>query len=74
MEKTDAQIEIEINVTCPHCDEYINILDENKFPNLNEDGYLIRNALGDHFGWKDFNETIQCPECKKSFVVSHISW
>jgi ribosomal protein L32 len=72
MTTTDAQIKIEINVTCPHCDEYINILDENKFPNLNEDGYLIRNALGDTFGYENFDETIQCPKCKKSFIAHEI--
>jgi endogenous inhibitor of DNA gyrase (YacG/DUF329 family) len=74
MKKADAQIEIQITVDCPHCDEYINIFDGNDFPKLNEEGYLSIKAFDGTFGCTDFNESVQCPECKKGFIVSNIWW
>jgi hypothetical protein len=40
MKKTNAQINIRIDVECPNCEDDLDLLDKQQFPNLNDDGYL----------------------------------
>ena len=74
MKKVEAQINIGINLTCPHCGEYIDLFDQNHFQGLHDDGYIYRKLLGDTFGCKDFDETITCPECKKEIKIGQVHW
>lgn len=75
METVEGYLEIEVNVECPHCEEYLNLFDEDKFEHLNEEGRLHKKVLlGDRFGDDDFNEEIKCPECKKEFKVNRVWW
>ena len=76
MENAQADLSIELNVTCPHCDHFFDLfeLDDGR---LNDDGYLMKNACPDGC-WTDthekFKEEIKCPECKKDFEVQGIAW
>lgn len=73
MEKVEAHLMIEVNVECPHCDEYLNLFDADKFEHLNEDGYLQRKVV-DVFGADGFDEKIECPECEKMFGITEVRW
>ena len=74
MKKTDAQINIQVNVDCPHCERFIDLLDAEIYSKLNEDGHLYVRLFGDKFGCDDFNEIIACPECKKDFKIESVLW
>ena len=73
MKKTNANIRLEINVECPHCEEYINLLD---LTEMTDDGYIHHRCLRDEERWgcKEFNETIECPECKKEFMIEDVEY
>lgn len=68
----EAYINVEVNVTCPHCNYYINLLDHKNFPELNDDGYIVGCVFNEDCGCDDFGETVECPECKEAFRVSRI--
>jgi uncharacterized protein YbaR (Trm112 family) len=74
MKQVEAQIEIEINTVCPHCEVYLDLLDNDEFPNLNEEGFLNTTLLGKTFGCRNWNEKIICPVCKKEFEVTDVYW
>ncbi len=73
---TPAVLTIELNVTCPNCENYFDLfeLDDGR---LNDDGYLIKSACPDGY-WTEshekFEEVVNCPECKKEVHISGINW
>ena len=74
MKKTDAQINIQVNVDCPHCERFIDLLDAEIFSNLNDDGHVYKKELGDTFGRDYFKEIVTFPECKKDFKIESVLW
>jgi len=76
MENVQANLSIELNVSCPHCEDYFDLfeLDDGR---LNDDGYLMKSACPNGH-WVDehkkFKEKVKCPECKKYFEVHGIAW
>jgi len=76
METVEANLNIELNVTCPHCDDYFDLFD---FDNgrLNDDGYLMKSACPDGH-WSDehdkFSESVKCPSCKENINIKGIAW
>lgn len=73
MKKTNADIRIEINVECPHCEEYINLLELDE---MVEEGYIYVRCFpdGEQWGCNGLNETIECPECKKDFIIEDVQY
>lgn len=75
IESVEASLNIELNVTCPHCEDYIDLLSWKM--TLNDDGYIIRQAIPDG-SWTDshekFKEDVICPNCNKPFTAEGISW
>jgi endogenous inhibitor of DNA gyrase (YacG/DUF329 family) len=75
-EKVQANLSIELNVTCPHCDEYFNLFEIDN-GRLNDDGYLMKSACPDGY-WIDehgkFKETVTCPDCEKPVEIEGIAW
>lgn len=71
MKKTNADIILEINVECPHCEEYIHLLD---LTEMTDDGYIYLRCLDEQWGCKDFNETIECPGCNKEFIIEDVQY
>jgi len=75
-----AILSIEVNVNCPNCDFYINILDEKDTAgfNHNDEGEILNQALpsgnwvASHDEFKVQN--IKCSSCKKDFNVLGIEW
>ena len=74
MEQVEGYLNIEVHVECPHCEEYLNLFDSDKFEELNEEGYLHRKVLGDNFGCEGLDEEVTCPECKTKFKVTSVWW
>lgn len=76
MEAVQADLSIELNVTCPHCDDYFDLF-EIENGRLNEEGHLIQQACPDGY-WSEqhdkYEETVQCPECGKDVVIKGITW
>ena len=76
MESVEANLSIELNVTCPHCESYFDLFEIDN-GRLNDDGYLMKNACPDGF-WTDthekFKEKVKCPECKKDVHIDRIAW
>jgi len=71
MKKADADIYIQILVECPHCEESINLMN---IEELKEDGYIYSQLLCGDFGKENWEETVECPDCKKEFVVGNVVW
>jgi DNA-directed RNA polymerase subunit RPC12/RpoP len=70
--RVDAQIRLSIEVECPYCDEYIELL---QVPRIADDGYIYSKAFGDNqWGCENFNEKITCTDCKKEFTVENINY
>jgi rubredoxin len=67
MEETSANLDIELNVLCPHCSHYFDLFFYNN-QELDIDGRLINQACPNGSYWaashRDFEEDITCPECE----------
>jgi rubredoxin len=75
MKKVEGHLNIEVNISCPHCEDYFDLMDMGLFPHLNEEGYLLQEVLeGERLGAKDLDETIECPECKKEITIGNVWW
>ena len=76
MENVQANLSIELNVSCPHCEHYFDLF-ELDGGRLNDDGYLMKSACPNGY-WVDehekFKEEVKCHECKKYFEVHGIAW
>jgi len=78
MKTVKAELFIQVNLECPHCESYLDLLDNNDFPHLNDEGEVLNYACPSDGAWIDsqrlYKETVQCPECKKEFIVKGIAW
>jgi len=54
---------IELNCECPHCEEYVKLLDDSDFLRNNEF------EIGEHGIDRTRNFEVWCPECGESFEV-----
>lgn len=74
MKTVEASLSIEVNVECPHCEEYINLME---FGDLNEEGFISMQAVpsGD---WSEphdnFELDINCNGCGKEINIRRIAW
>lgn len=75
-----ASLEISIWLNCPHCDFYINLMDESDTNghDHNENGHILRQACPNET-WTDahekFNvEEVECSHCKGVFDVKKLEW
>lgn len=62
MEKTTANLFIEVNCKCPHCDAYLDIFDL-------ED---VKMALDETHNAADCDLEIECSNCNEKFIVTDI--
>jgi len=75
MKVVEAQIDISINLECPYCNEYLDLLNHHHFQDLHDDGFIYDQALGaNFFGCKDFNQKVSCPACGKKIKISKINY
>lgn len=71
-ETTVAFLHIEINLLCPYCYSYIDLIGDT---NLNEEGSVLKevvlnNGLGESH--ETFERKFNCPECEKGIHVKGI--
>lgn len=75
MKTTRAVLSIELNVECPHCDDYLDLMDWDM--EMNEEGELTRQACPDG-DWSEshrsFSEDVRCPHCEETFKAEGIDW
>ena len=64
MKTTTANLFIEVNCKCPHCDAYLDIFDL-------ED---VKYALAEPHNAPNCDLEIDCEECGEKFIVSDISF
>lgn len=74
MKTVTASLVMELNVTCPSCEESFDLF---RSP-LNDEGLMYEKALADE-RWKiDASERIEedvvCPDCGAEFKVKGINW
>ena len=76
MSATQADLIIELNVSCPSCGEYVNLLDPAL--GLNDEGQILEQACPSEGHWSDshanFEQEVKCPMCNHEFLVNEIEW
>ena len=75
MDTVTADLCIEINVDCPACGNYFDLLIDTE---LNDEGGLLYQVIADE-RWKiEQSERLHCsptcPSCKTTFEVKGINW
>jgi hypothetical protein len=73
MENTVANIWVEVNVDCPHCSHYFDLLDDSLDHDVEKSDIMIA-AFQDEWGCKDAEIEVKCPGCEKKFIVNEIEW
>lgn len=73
MKKEIASIHIQINVECPHCGNYIDLLDDSLDTEVEKTDIMIA-SFQDEWGCKDAEIEVKCPECENNFIVNEIEW
>ena len=75
MEKIRASLYMTLNVTCPECEEYIDLIADE---DLNDEGWVLRQACPGKGAWSDshdkFECSIMCPECSHNIQIKGIDW
>jgi len=64
MKKASANWSIQCNVSCPHCEEYIDLREDM------DDFFEALPAPG--IPDDSFNEKFECPVCNKEFIIEAI--
>ena len=73
-EKVKPTLLIELNVRCPECNHYFDMVNET---NLNEEGWLLNQLLPEGT-WtnehENFECAVTCTECSVEFEVAGVDW
>ena len=76
MTTVKASLIIELNASCPHCDEYFDLFEVDN-GRLNEEGFLIKEACPNGV-WseqhEEFEVEVDCPACGQSVKIKGIEW
>lgn len=75
-----ATLNIKVNVECPHCDSYIDLLNPDDTSDYyhNEDGHILEQTCPNGY-WVDEHkkfsvDDVACTECKGIFNVKELEW
>lgn len=72
MKKVDANLEIHVDVECPYCQEWFDILAESSLDDREE---ILEAVLDDDsLGCEKFDKIVECPECHQKFMVEAVIW
>lgn len=76
VETVEACLCIELNVSCPHCAWYFDLL--SGFSELNDEGQLLEFACPSNEHWSikhaQFKECVDCPQCGEKIFIEGIGW
>lgn len=73
IKEISADLIIEVNVVCPHCDQDIDLMDQP----INEEGFISKQALPDgawHTEHEKFSADIKCTNCLEKLKVRGLNW
>jgi rubredoxin len=74
-ETVEASLSIELNVTCPECEHYFDLVSDT---NLNEEGWLFKQTLPDdrwNIAAGDRLECVAyCPHCSVEIDIKGVAW
>lgn len=73
MKTAFANIHIEVNVNCPHCDEFIDLLDDSLDTEVEKSDIMIA-SFQDEWGCENAEIDVKCPQCEEKFIVTEIQW
>jgi len=75
MNTVTADLIIELNVVCPECGHYFNLLTET---DLNDEGDLLHQTIDDDRWLIDSDDRLNCspacPKCSEKFEVKGLNW
>ena len=76
MKTVSVKLDIELNVDCPYCEHYFDLLRDT---DLNDEGCLLGDAISDRAWQLPAEERIDrdevfCPECDKEFSIKGVEW
>ena len=81
MKTVGGSLSIDILVNCPHCDNYINILNpkDTDGHDHNDEGQILQQACPSKGHWSDEHEKFEikevtCSQCKNDFNVEGLDW
>lgn len=67
MKQAYAQLEWNLWIECPHCEYEFDLAQEN------DDGWVSTPIFNNK--WDDLKgEEVECPECKKSFLIESVEY
>jgi len=72
--KVSADLNIELNIECPSCDECINMFELN---GMNDEGELYTASISEEAftsHHEEFNFDVECPNCEALFNVNELNW
>jgi len=76
-----GSLSIEVWVNCPHCDNYLNILNQSHTDGYdhNDEGQILQQACPSKGHWTDAHEKFEiqevtCSQCKIAFNVEGLDW
>ena len=64
MKEVRANTFVEVTCSCPHCDAFLDILDNDQ----------VRESLGSDHRAEDCDIEITCSECNQEFIVTDIDF
>jgi len=75
--ETTGQIDFDITLNCPHCEEFLNLFDGVAFPCLNDEGEITKiftKWFGNEPGGDEPNLDVECPKCGKEINVNKMEY
>jgi len=69
MKKATPTLSIELNVHCPLCSAYVNLLKNNW---LLDELFLTNLPWAEHL--PTIERTVTCPDCKGEFILDGVYW
>lgn len=75
-EKLTGSLSTNIYVTCPKCEEFIDLFD---IEHLNDEGQLWKVINGRYFkddrdSWRDLEMDFDCPKCKAELTFDELEY
>ncbi len=75
MKTTSANLFIQLDVECPHCESVFDLLDHQH--SFNDECQMINQVCCDG-NWteahQNFEEELECPYCSETFIVAGVNY
>ena len=71
----EAELELKVIITCDDCEEEMDLINDDEFQYLRDDGHIYKLLFDDVSTWgkiDGFNERINCTCCGKSLMINKV--